>query len=113
MDHHEAAAADIAGARISDRKREADRDGGIDRIAAAVENFHADARGMALLRHHHAVVGEDRRRRRNDRRARRWRDLGVGGGAGEEREKKAAPQRALINTLCLARRGTLAPPQTA
>ncbi len=34
MDHHEAAAADIAGARIGHRQREADRDRGIDRVAA-------------------------------------------------------------------------------
>ena len=75
MDHHEAAAADIAGARIGDREREADRHRGVHRVAAAVEDFDADAGGAALLRHHHAVVGEDRRRRRNLRRVRNRRDL--------------------------------------
>ena len=59
MDHHEAAAADIAGARIGDRERKADRHRGIDRVAAAVEDLDADAGGALLLRHHHAVVGED------------------------------------------------------
>ena len=61
MNDHEAAAADIAGVRIRDREREADRHRRVDRVAAAVEDFHADAGGAALLRHHHAVVGEDRR----------------------------------------------------
>ena len=56
MDHHEAAAADIAGARIGDGEREADGDRGIDRVAAAVEDLDADARGAAFLRHHHAVA---------------------------------------------------------
>ena len=59
MDHHEAAAADIAGARIGDRKRKADRHRRIDRVAAAVEDFDADAGGAAFLRHHHAVAGDE------------------------------------------------------
>ena len=62
MDHHEAAAADIAGARIGHRHREADRDRGIDRVAAALEDVGADARRARLLRHHHAVAGGDRLR---------------------------------------------------
>ena len=45
MDHHEATAADVAGARICDRKRETDRDRRIDGIAAAIKNFNADAGG--------------------------------------------------------------------
>ena len=57
MDHHETAATDIACARIGDRKREADRDCGIDRIAAAIEDFDADARGAAFLRDHDAIAG--------------------------------------------------------
>ena len=77
MDHHEAAAADIAGARIGDRERETDRHRGIDGVAAAIENLNADAGGALLLRHHHAVVREDRLRRRDRRRARDRRDLGV------------------------------------
>ena len=45
MDHHEAAAADVAGARIGHRHGEADRDRGIDRVAAALEHLGADPRG--------------------------------------------------------------------
>ena len=60
MDQHEAAAADVAGARIGDREREADRDRGVDRVAAALQNVDADARGARLLRHHHAVLRRHR-----------------------------------------------------
>ena len=85
MDHHEAAAAEIAGARIGHREREAGRHRGIDRIAAAVEDLDADAGGTALLRHHHAVVGEHALRRRDRRRARDRRHLRVGeGGEGND-----------------------------
>ena len=84
MDHHEAAAAEIAGARIGDRERKADRDRGIDRVAAAVEDLDADAGGAFLLRHHHAVAGEDRRRRANGGRARDRRDLAVSDGAQQQ-----------------------------
>ena len=86
MDHHEAAAADIAGARIGDRERKAGRDRGIDRIAAAFEDLDADARGAAScattmpLR---AVTGVARR---NRRRARDRRDLRGG-------ERRAEQQR--------------------
>ena len=57
MDHHEAAAADIAGARIGDGHRKAGRDRGIDGIAALAQDVGADFRGEFLLRHHHAVFG--------------------------------------------------------
>ena len=57
MDHHEAAAADIAGARIGHGQRKAGRDRGIDRIAALPQDVGADLRGEFLLRHHHAVFG--------------------------------------------------------
>ena len=95
MDHHEAAAADIAGARISDREREADRHRGVNRIAAAIENFDADAGGALLLRHHHAVAREDRLRRRDRWRARNRRDLGErrdGEDEGDEGEKNSSHQ---------------------
>ena len=62
VDHHEAAAADIAGARIGHRQREADRDRGVDRVAALLQDVDADAGGERLLRHHHAVRGGDSRR---------------------------------------------------
>jgi hypothetical protein len=81
---HEAAAAEIPGARIGHRQRKPDRDRRVDCVAAAIENCNADARGALLLRHHHAVVGEDALRGRNDRRACARRDLS--GGADEKRE---------------------------
>ena len=57
MDHHEAAAADIAGARIGHRQRKAGCDRGIDRIAALPQDVGADLGREFLLRHHHAVFG--------------------------------------------------------
>ena len=65
VNHHEAAAADIAGARIADGERETDRDGGIHRIAALLQDVDADMRRAGLLGHHHAVAGGDRHRLRN------------------------------------------------
>jgi len=59
MNHHEAAAADIASARIAHRQREADRDSGIDRVAAVFENIGADLRRARLLRHDHAAMRDD------------------------------------------------------
>jgi len=56
MDHHIAAAADIAGARIGHRQREPGRDRRIDRVAALLQHFDADAGRARLLRHHHAVA---------------------------------------------------------
>src|SRR5215471_10774196 len=50
MDDHEAAATDIAGARVSHRKRKADRHRSVHRVAAAIENFDPDASGALLLR---------------------------------------------------------------
>ena len=57
VDHHETAATDVAGARICDRKRKADRDRRIDGIPASIEDFDADARGAAFLRDHDAIAG--------------------------------------------------------
>ena len=65
MDHHETAAADIAGARIGHRQRERRRHRGIDRVAAFLQDVGADARGDRLLGHHHAV-GRCRRTRMPD-----------------------------------------------
>ncbi len=59
MDQHEAAAADIARARQRHREREADRDGGVDRVAAALENIEPDPRGRGFLRDHHGVRRDD------------------------------------------------------
>ncbi len=48
VDHHEAAAAEIAGARIAHRERKTDRDRGIHRIAALLQNVDADPRRARL-----------------------------------------------------------------
>ena len=57
---HEAAAADIAGTGQGHCQGEADRDRCIHRIAALLENLHADTRGQRLLRGHHAAARKDR-----------------------------------------------------
>jgi len=59
VDHHEAAAADIARARIAHGQREAGGDRRIDRVAALAQYIGADPRPDLLLRHHHAVFGDD------------------------------------------------------
>ena len=59
MDHHEAAAADVAGARIGHGQRKAGGDRGVDRIAALPQDVGADLRGEFFLRHHHAVFGRN------------------------------------------------------
>jgi hypothetical protein len=59
VNHHEAAAADVAGARISDGQRKAGGDRGIDGIAAFLENIGADLRSEPFLRDHHAVCGRN------------------------------------------------------
>ena len=61
VDHHEAAAAEIAGARIGHRHGKAGGDRGIHRVAAARQHVAADPCRKLLLRHHHAVRGDDRR----------------------------------------------------
>ena len=58
MDDHEATATDITGARVRHRHREADRDRGIDRIAAFFQNVDADARRQRLLCNHHPVAAD-------------------------------------------------------
>ena len=71
MNQHEAAAADIAGARQGDGERKADRDRRIDGIAASLQDIEPDSRRLRLLSHDHAMPGDDRSRggeRGNDRR---------------------------------------------
>ncbi len=60
MNHHEAAAADIAGARIGDGECKTGGDCGIDGIPALAQDIGADLGGDLLLRHHEAVLGGDR-----------------------------------------------------
>jgi hypothetical protein len=59
MNHHEASAADVSGARVGDGKRKAGGDRGVDRIAALPEDVGADLRGKPLLRHHQTMLGGD------------------------------------------------------
>ena len=90
MNQHEAAAADIAGARQGDGERKADRDRRIDGVAAAPQHIETDARRRRLLAHDHAVPGDDRTRggeRGDDRRR-------VGADApAEARQRKAKAAR--------------------
>ena len=62
MNQHEAAAAEVAGARKRDGEREADRDRRIDGVAAALQDVQPDARGRRLLADDHAMLGDDRTR---------------------------------------------------
>ncbi len=95
VDHHEAAAADVAGARIGHRHGEADRDRGIDRVAAAAQHVGADARGARLLRHHHAVLGGDRLDRRNA--VRPFATLRLGGRERSDDQQQARDEGAADN----------------
>ncbi len=56
-DSHEAAAANIAGCRINDRQRVADRHCCINRIAAVLQHVHTNLRSQMLSGDHHAVLG--------------------------------------------------------
>ena len=49
MNEHEAAAADIAGARQGDGERKADRDRRIDGIAASLQDIQPYSRRLRLL----------------------------------------------------------------
>ena len=88
VNDHEAAAADIAGARVSHRKRKADRNRRVDRVAAAIQNFNPDTGSALLLRDHHAVAGGDRLRRRDERGTRDRRHLRVSAGAEQQRDQQ-------------------------
>jgi hypothetical protein len=60
VNHHESAAADVAGAWQGDRQRESHRHGRINSIAALLEDVDTDAGGRGLLGRDHAVTREDR-----------------------------------------------------
>jgi hypothetical protein len=59
MHQHEAAAAEITGLRQRHGERKADRDRGVDRVAALFQDLDPDAARALFLRHHHAVAGRD------------------------------------------------------
>jgi hypothetical protein len=60
MNEHEAAAAEIAGARQGDGERETDRDGGVDGVPARFQDVHPDPGRARFLGRHHSVSGQRR-----------------------------------------------------
>ena len=92
MDQHEAAAADIAGARIAHCERKTDRDCGIHRVAALLQNVDTDARRAWLLRHHHAVL-RDNRNSLLDRARRLLRGRATGRKHGNRKQESRASRR--------------------
>ena len=58
-DDHEPAPADVASDGVHHREREADRHGGVDRIAAAPQNVHADVAREWMRSDHHGVLAGD------------------------------------------------------
>ena len=69
--HHESAAAEIAGRRPGDGERECDGHGGVDGVAALLHDVAADARGDVAGRGHHGVLRQDGRFRCSENRSRR------------------------------------------
>ena len=63
MDHHEAAAADIAGARVAHRHGKTDRNRGVYGIAAFLQHLDANAGGTRVLARDHPVARNNRLRR--------------------------------------------------
>ena len=54
-DHHEAAAAEVAGLGVHHRQRESHRDGGVHRVAALAQDVPADLARDRAARHHHRL----------------------------------------------------------
>ncbi len=96
MHDHEAAAAEIAGLRQRHGEREADRHGGVDRIAAGFEHVHADLGGQRLLARHHAVFRPDRVDPVHARKDRRVLREGRAGERSEEREGSKAAEHGFV-----------------
>jgi len=97
---HEAAAAEVAGRGIDDCERVADRDRGIDGVAAPSQHLDAGLGRQVLRAHHHAVLRRHRRRRRRGRLARRAGDEeqqrqheGAGRAAKRRRGHRSAKDR--------------------
>jgi hypothetical protein len=67
MDQHEPAAADIAAAWIDDSQRITDRDCGIDRIAARLQNARSDLGSQPMRRDDHTMLSLDRWSREQSR----------------------------------------------
>ncbi len=81
-DHHEPAAADVAGGRMRDAQGEGDGDGGIDRVAAALQDGDAHVAGVGLRAGDGAVLS------RGDALV-----APAGGGAGQLIRLRASPSR--------------------
>ena len=60
INQHEAAAAEVAGARHGDGERESDGDRRIDGVAPAFQDVQPDARGRCFLTDDHAMPGDHR-----------------------------------------------------
>ena len=56
VDEHEAAAADPARGRVGHAHGERGCGGGVDRVAAAAQDFDSGARGERVFRHHHRAM---------------------------------------------------------
>ena len=97
MDQHEAAAAEVAGARQGDGEREADRDRRVDRVAAALQDVEPDARRRRLLGDDHAMPGHDRTRGGEGRDERRL--IGEGGERGRGREERGRRTETVSNEV--------------
>ena len=78
LQRHEAAAAEVAGGRVHHRQRVADRDRGVDRVAAFPQHLDTSLGGEMLGRHDHAVLRGHRRRRGRG---------GLAAGAGEAEQQ--------------------------
>ena len=74
MNQHEPTAAEVAGARKSDGKREADCDRCVDGAPPTPQDVEPDARRRRFLGHNHAMLGDHRTR------GGQWRDDRVGYG---------------------------------
>ncbi len=106
MDGHEAAAADVAAARVHHRQRIAHRDGGIDGVATLLEDAQARFGGVVLCADHHRVFCQHRLRRHPLRaadaaggavqgRGRDRRRTGDGGGRGDRcRQRRCGGEQA-------------------
>src|SRR5690349_1474057 len=61
VDDHEAAAADVAGDRVGHGEREPDRDRGVDRVPAGLEDLDARLARQPAVARDHRVLAEGRR----------------------------------------------------
>jgi len=77
--------------RNRDGERESDRDGGVDRVAAALQDVEPDARRRCFLGHDHAMPGHHRTRR--GERGDDGRLIGDGSGRDEAEKSEGELER--------------------